>query len=1148
MSREHVVETLEWDIAFASEQEAFEWQGRVASLLRGKAVDVIAQVFDELGSGHEVLALDRLELDLGWLPRAGFDEELAHRLRESLRDAMRHELGAAQGGTLRTGANLQPAATSRIKALEHYLLHGFLPWHVGGGTRRRLHQLAERLAAEGPQEWLQWARRAPEAAQVRLAALLRRHAGLTRARLDAAMLADGPLDDVARRAWTGALVWDGPWLAARAMQLGQAARVRRHMARHFGDELLLGLVELLVGQEQSFVESVIAQAGPWGRTVDPAVPQEQMRVRLWEFTLAYLLVEQGSEFNRRSYLARVVTKSALQSGVAYADLLRGLMQALAQGEGGTSLRREMLGVLQVLLQEHAPQSDALAAAEGDAASRRLIAATDAESQDALAWLGRMKLRAEWSLRGEGEGLDTAARQAWERLLAMEPDWLCALVQHWGREEAVRRRMAHRFGHALLLDIAGLVVPTEREFIAAVVTNPSWLARAMDPPVPALQLQPRLWEFTLGYLLAQRGSEFNRRSYLAGLLQRSASQHGMDYGHLLGMLMRTLAAVAAAPGLQRQMLQLLSELHEALPKAVPAAPANRLQPGSGRWKVLALPQLRFVWRSGWADGQPGAGDVVRAWQELAAHDGAWLAEELRRQLQSPAACGRAAEALEAAQLQEAADLLAPGAGAFAEELAQQASGWAGQAAAAGRLSQAGPAAARRSIWEFTLQYLASERGTEFNRRSYMEGVLRQMARANGIGYTALLSLLVAGLQAAAAASAVHGQMLALATGLLARSDGHAPVKEEPQPAWRGLVALLTGNQPAEPVQADAWLAQAEAALQSGLDARHANELEEALQHTHVAERLVGLLPARLLTRVVFQLRRTEHHAVVAAADLLAKAWSVGVPLPASRLQALKWRFIFQYLFVEGRRFEAATFARRMAEWLAAALRLPAQGEWRQRLAAEVAKQRGSGGQVMGREMAAAIAAPAMQVAARRPARTARAERPQAASEAPDEPIYVANAGMVLAEPFVPHLFSMCSLLEGNKFKDATCAARGVHLLQALVMGPGEWDEHELVLNKLLCGLQPADALAWSGTLEPQESATVNSLLEAMLQQWKVLGGTTPAGLQETFLRREGRLLCKPDHWQLLVEPGPFDMLVDQLPWGISMVKYPWMERMLHVQWR
>ena len=153
----------------------------------------------------------------------------------------------------------------------------------------------------------------------------------------------------------------------------------------------------------------------------------------------------------------------------------------------------------------------------------------------------------------------------------------------------------------------------REFIAAVVTNPSWLARAMDPPVPALQLQPRLWEFTLGYLLAQRGSEFNRRSYLAGLLQRSALQHGMDYGHLLGMLMRTLAAVAAAPGLQRQMLQLLSELHEALPKAVPAAPANRLQPGSERWKVLALPQLRFVWRSGWADGQPGAGDVVRAWR-------------------------------------------------------------------------------------------------------------------------------------------------------------------------------------------------------------------------------------------------------------------------------------------------------------------------------------------------------------------------------------------------------------------------------------------------------------------------------------------------------------------------------------------------------
>lgn len=1147
MSGEHVVETLEWDIAFASEHEAFEWQGRVASLLRGKAVDVIAQVFDELGGGHEVLALDRLELDLGRLPRAGFDEELAHRLRESLRDAMRHELGAAQGGAQRSGAALRPATASRVQALEHYLLHGFLPWHVGSGTRRRLHQLAERLVSEGPADWLRWARQAPEAARARLAGLLRRHAGLARARLDAAMQADSPLDDAARRAWAGALAWDGQWLAGRAMQLGQAARVRRHMARHFGDELLLGLVELLVGQEHDFVRSVVGHAELWGRSMDPPVPQEQMRVRLWEFTLAYLLVEQGSEFNRRSYLARVVMQSARQSGVGYAELLRTLMHALAQGEAGGGLRRDMLGLLQALLQAQAPQADAHAAAAGDAASRRLIAASDAESQDALAWLGRMKLRAEWTLRGD-EALDTAGRQAWERLQAIEPEWLCSLVRHWGREEAVRQRMAHRFGHALLLDIAGLLVPTEREFIASVVANPGWLARAMDPPVPALQLQPRLWEFTLGYLLAQRGSEFNRRTYLAGLLRRSAMQHGMDYAHLLGMLMRTLAMQGTAAGLQRQMLALLFELHEALPQDVQAAPAGRAQPGSERWKVLALPQLRFVWRSGWAEGDPGTPEVMRAWQELASHDAAWLAQELRRQLQSPAACGRAAEALAAAQLGEAADLLAPGAGAFTAALAQQAASWTVQGMPAGRLSHAGPAAARRGVWEFTLHYLASERGTEFNRRSYMESVLRRMARANGIHYAALLQLLVAGLQAAPAASAVHGQMLALASGLLSSCERRAEPVQEQHPAWSGLAGFLNGNQPIGPAQADAWLSQVEAALEAGIPHPHAGELEEALQHVQVVERLVGLLPARLLTRVVFQLRRTEHHAVVAAADLLAKAWSVALPLPASRLQELKWRFILQYLFVEGRRFDAAVFARRMAEWFAAVPRMPAQGQWRQALAAEVAMQRGSGGQVLGREMAAALTAPTTQAASRRPANAARKEPAQAVAAQTEEPIYVANAGMVLAEPFVPHLFSLCGLLQGNKFKDAVCAARGVHLLQALVMGPGEWDEHELVLNKLLCGLQAADALAWSGPLEPREIDTVNSLLGAMLQQWKVLGSTTPAGLQETFLRREGRLLGKPDHWQLLVEPGPFDMLVDQLPWGISMLKYPWMERMLHVQWR
>uniref|UniRef100_UPI0017DE19E6 contractile injection system tape measure protein n=1 Tax=Ramlibacter sp. TaxID=1917967 RepID=UPI0017DE19E6 len=237
-------------------------------------------------------------------------------------------------------------------------------------------------------------------------------------------------------------------------------------------------------------------------------------------------------------------------------------------------------------------------------------------------------------------------------------------------------------------------------------------------------------------------------------------------------------------------------------------------------------------------------------------------------------------------------------------------------------------------------------------------------------------------------------------------------------------------------------------------------------------------------------------------------------------------------------------------------------WRQALAREAARSPRNASQALGRAVADAVIHTVAQAAAASPVASpakamkdkppTRDPKPPAVPD-PGEPIYVANAGMVLAEPFLPRLFALRGLLadDGKSFKDTVAAAKAAHLLQALVLGEaarGGSPEHELVLNKLMCGLQIADPLAWEGELAAEDLSVVDSLLGAMLQQWKVLGSTTVAGLRETFLRREGRLLCNDDHWLLVVEAGPFDMLVDQVPWGFSTIRFPWMERMIHVQWR
>jgi len=167
-----------------------------------------------------------------------------------------------------------------------------------------------------------------------------------------------------------------------------------------------------------------------------------------------------------------------------------------------------------------------------------------------------------------------------------------------------------------------------------------------------------------------------------------------------------------------------------------------------------------------------------------------------------------------------------------------------------------------------------------------------------------------------------------------------------------------------------------------------------------------------------------------------------------------------------------------------------------------------------------------------------------------PMGVANAGLVLIGPYLPRLFDALGLLSDGKFVDAPAGERAVHLMQYAADGLREAaPESELVLNKVLCGLDPADVVGRRRSLSSAECALVDGLLGAVIEHWSILGRTTVAGLRETFLQRQGRLERRPDGgWTLTVEPGSFDVLVDRLPWGYAMQKHSWMREVLHVDWR
>ena len=169
------------------------------------------------------------------------------------------------------------------------------------------------------------------------------------------------------------------------------------------------------------------------------------------------------------------------------------------------------------------------------------------------------------------------------------------------------------------------------------------------------------------------------------------------------------------------------------------------------------------------------------------------------------------------------------------------------------------------------------------------------------------------------------------------------------------------------------------------------------------------------------------------------------------------------------------------------------------------------------------------------------------------LYIDNAGLIVFGPYLPFWLRSLGLYpEGGDAERLALdplrdRSRAVHLLQWLVDGRCDAPEPSLALNKLLLGL-PLDAVI-EAEHQPSDSEIqlCERLLATVLSHWTALGGTSNAGLRETFLQREARLEPSPQGWRLRVQRKTLDVLVDQIPWTTSLIKQPWMPEPLYVTW-
>jgi hypothetical protein len=165
----------------------------------------------------------------------------------------------------------------------------------------------------------------------------------------------------------------------------------------------------------------------------------------------------------------------------------------------------------------------------------------------------------------------------------------------------------------------------------------------------------------------------------------------------------------------------------------------------------------------------------------------------------------------------------------------------------------------------------------------------------------------------------------------------------------------------------------------------------------------------------------------------------------------------------------------------------------------------------------------------------------------EEFFVSNAGLVLVAGFLPSYFGALDLLQGDGFRDLPAQMRAVQMLDVLARGLHPAAEHELLLNKVVCGIEIQSALDLTSGPNQEDLAAADALLSAVIGYWPVVGDITPDQLRGGFLLRDGWLRKGAQDWTLRVERKTYDVVLERLPWSIGVVMLPWMDAKIWVEW-
>ncbi len=327
------------------------------------------------------------------------------------------------------------------------------------------------------------------------------------------------------------------------------------LARRFPERMLWDLITVLEPTEHRFIVRLISRPNWYYKQewVGADIGAEKARRTLWQFTLSYLLVERGGQFNKKAYLDSLITQMAANENSTADILLHSFRSSLELVEMPSDLKRELLQWLRELTTEHSAsmwvkQPPPVSPAD----SNMQMSQHDWLNEDAKvkAWLTN-ELMSAVTIRIE---------LLWPLLVQEHAQLLKECLNHCGQYARIRHNIAVSFPRAIVRDICGLLESDTWPVttIGILSRHPDWFQSGIEVATVE-NLESTFYEFTLTYLLVERGSQFNRKAYLGSLLLQMSAHNNLRYEDLLNSMTSAVEKAGVSAEVKEGLLQVLYDL-------------------------------------------------------------------------------------------------------------------------------------------------------------------------------------------------------------------------------------------------------------------------------------------------------------------------------------------------------------------------------------------------------------------------------------------------------------------------------------------------------------------------------------------------------------------------------------------------------------